>query len=351
MGELIDLNPKKPLADADIPDFIARDTETAAAVAAHAMAGDPHPIYLTQAEGDALYRSVTGSVGVFTTTATGYSPCLYIQEGSYTTIPAYWNFQMMQDRSIALFYGVTGVTAASQKLSISTNNIFTAAPPSVAYGSISIGGTKNGYAGIHFTGGFNSPVFMQSTGGFLNGMWAVTGAVNGWMWYYNEGSFRVFNSTIQSEGTFIGIEKSPGALPGYPNNRHPTLKTDFSNLYFSAGGVYSAAMNSNGVWQAVSDRERKENFIETDDAEILELLLNIPTYSYNFKGSDTRIRNLGCMAQDFYAAFGLGGDEDIDADDSPILPSKMMSTADVVGVCIAAIKGLAKQVEELKENR
>ena len=45
------------LTDADIPAAIARDAETTAAVAAHAAAVDPHPIYLTQTEGDALYRA------------------------------------------------------------------------------------------------------------------------------------------------------------------------------------------------------------------------------------------------------------------------------------------------------
>lgn len=46
----------KSITDADIPAAIARDTETAAAIAAHAALEDPHPIYLTQAEGDGRYR-------------------------------------------------------------------------------------------------------------------------------------------------------------------------------------------------------------------------------------------------------------------------------------------------------
>lgn len=46
----------KPITDADIPAVIARDTETAAAVAAHVAATDPHAQYLLQPEGDARYR-------------------------------------------------------------------------------------------------------------------------------------------------------------------------------------------------------------------------------------------------------------------------------------------------------
>lgn len=46
-----------PLADADIPSVIARDTEVSAAIAAHssAISPEPHSMYLTQARGDARY--------------------------------------------------------------------------------------------------------------------------------------------------------------------------------------------------------------------------------------------------------------------------------------------------------
>jgi len=48
--------------DADIPSTIARDSEVASAIAAHEGASDPHPGYLTQAEGDARYRELTDAV-------------------------------------------------------------------------------------------------------------------------------------------------------------------------------------------------------------------------------------------------------------------------------------------------
>jgi hypothetical protein len=50
VGELIDLNPRKTITDADIPSAIARDTETEAAIAWHIAAVDPHSQYLTQSE-------------------------------------------------------------------------------------------------------------------------------------------------------------------------------------------------------------------------------------------------------------------------------------------------------------
>lgn len=42
------------LGDADIPATIARDSEVTSAIATHEAAGDPHPVYMTQAEVEAL---------------------------------------------------------------------------------------------------------------------------------------------------------------------------------------------------------------------------------------------------------------------------------------------------------
>ena len=55
MGKLTNLNPITPIADADLPASIARDSEIAEINAAHLMATDPHIQYATQARGDARY--------------------------------------------------------------------------------------------------------------------------------------------------------------------------------------------------------------------------------------------------------------------------------------------------------
>ncbi|WP_293128867.1 hypothetical protein [Microcoleus sp. bin38.metabat.b11b12b14.051] len=47
------------LVDADIPAAIARDSEVTSAIASHVAAADPHPTYLTQTEGDGRYRQST----------------------------------------------------------------------------------------------------------------------------------------------------------------------------------------------------------------------------------------------------------------------------------------------------
>jgi hypothetical protein len=65
MGKLTNLNPSKALTEADMPPGMATDNEVTVALNAHVNAANPHPIYLTQAEADAMYRQ--SSVAYFVT--------------------------------------------------------------------------------------------------------------------------------------------------------------------------------------------------------------------------------------------------------------------------------------------
>jgi hypothetical protein len=407
-----------------IPDEIARDTEVAAAISAHEAAPDPHPGYLSQAEGDSRYRDKNtlltdadipatiardSEIYPIAESAIAYShvnspephPNKYRRKDTPLTdadIPAgiardvevataigtHRNESQPHTYPIGLLIPNNGGNSAVRTLAISNVNgsrewnwqldassnivlhsfngsqwgarlgvthegvIATTMPTSSVYGGISVSGAKNGYAGINFVSAFNTPVFMQHTTSFIHGIWAPTGAVNGWTSLYNQGSFRIYNDIAQTEGSFIGLEKGLGSLPGFPANRFPAVSTDFNYLYFSIGGTYSAYMTTNGTLVAVSDRNRKENAIELNYSDVLKKITEIPIYRYNFRGEDPQIQRAGCYAQDFYTAFGLGGSEEIDADDSPTTPSKMIAPADAIGICMAAIQGLAKQVDELR---
>ena len=46
-------------------------------------------------------------------------------------------------------------------------------------------------------------------------------------------------SSVSPANANIYMTTKQGSLPGYSNNYYPTLKTDFSALYFSAGGIYA----------------------------------------------------------------------------------------------------------------
>ena len=82
-----------------------------------------------------------------------------------------------------------------------------------------------------------------------------------------------------------------------------------------------------------SDRNLKENFAAVSSREVLAKVAALPISRWNFIG-DTTTPHVGPMAQDFYAAFGLGTDE------------RHIATVDADGVALAAIQGLNQKLEE-----
>jgi hypothetical protein len=115
----------------------------------------------------------------------------------------------------------------------------------------------------------------------------------------------------------------------------------------AAGGVtfYSNSSLSTGVhlapgasqWAPIpgfpSDRNLKGNVIPVDAQSVLERVAELPISTWSYKSSDG-VRHMGPMAQDFYAAFGLGDDD------------KRIHTMDTVGVALASIQGLYAEVQE-----
>jgi Chaperone of endosialidase len=89
-----------------------------------------------------------------------------------------------------------------------------------------------------------------------------------------------------------------------------------------------------GAWGATSDRAVKENFREIDPQLILARVSQLPIETWNYISEGTRIRHLGPVSQDFWAAFGLGRDD------------KSIISVDADGVALAAIKGLNAKLEQ-----
>ena len=69
-----------------------------------------------------------------------------------------------------------------------------------------------------------------------------------------------------------------------------------------------------------------------DNQDILARVASLPVSEWNFK-TDEKIRHIGPMAQDFYAAFNVGPDD------------KHIATVDEGGVALAAIQGLNQKLE------
>ena len=90
-----------------------------------------------------------------------------------------------------------------------------------------------------------------------------------------------------------------------------------------------------GTVTGSSDRNAKENFAAVNPVEVLDKVAALPISRWNYK-SDREETHLGPMAQDFYAAFGLGMDD------------KHISMVDADGVALAAIQGLNHKLEEAR---
>ncbi|MCP5524383.1 MAG: tail fiber domain-containing protein [Verrucomicrobiales bacterium] len=87
-----------------------------------------------------------------------------------------------------------------------------------------------------------------------------------------------------------------------------------------------------------SDRNDKENFQPVDPEQVLAKVTALPLSEWNYR-ADAGTRHIGPMAQDFYAAFGIGPDD------------RHIATVDADGVALAAIQGLnQKLTEELKRR-
>jgi trimeric autotransporter adhesin len=94
---------------------------------------------------------------------------------------------------------------------------------------------------------------------------------------------------------------------------------------------------ASGTVNGGSDRNTKENFATVSPREVLDKVAFLPITRWNYK-EDKEAAHLGPMAQDFYAAFGLGLDD------------KHISMVDADGVALAAIQGLNQKVEAEKAS-
>jgi hypothetical protein len=131
---------------------------------------------------------------------------------------------------------------------------------------------------------------------------------------------------------FVGYEEGTNRL---------SLENSFSGtnagvyIYTNAArtaGSYLAAGGS--TWTSVSDRAMKDNIRPVNVRDVLNRLSSVPISRWNYKAQDPEIEHMGPMAQDFYAAFGLGIDD------------KHINTIDPDGVALAAIQGLYELVKE-----
>lgn len=110
------------------------------------------------------------------------------------------------------------------------------------------------------------------------------------------------------------------------------LGTSATGPDFLVTAANGAKLTAGGTWTNGSSRLFKEAFAAVDVESILSRALTLPLSTWRYRNS-TEGAHLGPMAEDFAAAFGLGGDD------------QHIATVDADGVALAAIQGLAARLE------
>jgi hypothetical protein len=133
------------------------------------------------------------------------------------------------------------------------------------------------------------------------------------------GGIRLYTNTAKTAGVLMQ------AYPGFAS----TPWSGCSNVHWVISASNCAYLTNGGAWTNVSDVNRKHGFAAVSGEDVLLRLRSMPitTWSYNSEGSE--VRHLGPTAQDFHAAFGLGGDD-----------RTHITTVDADGVALAAAQAL-----------
>lgn len=212
-------------------------------------------------------------------------------------------------------------------------------------------GEMNGVNGTHqYTfGKFNSAIGLYKN--FLFGESIEVNLPSG-------GHSLCFGSTIKCvHNSQILLNASSGDLSGYTNKYFSEVDTGGSlawgenqfrvkatgGISFTTGvdanfaetaGVYLSAGASS--WLAASDKNRKESYTEIDHTETVDKVRQLPVEQWNYIGQES-VKNIGPYAQDFHKAFDFG---DVD--------KLGISTQQIDGVTLSAVKGLIQLVDDMR---
>lgn len=110
------------------------------------------------------------------------------------------------------------------------------------------------------------------------------------------------------------------------------IRNDAGTVVFEVDELGNVTANSSITHS--SDRNVKENFAPVNPQAVLESLAAMPISRWNFIKDEADTPHIGPMAQDFYAAFGMGTDD------------THIGMIDADGVALAAIQGLYQLVQE-----
>jgi len=119
---------------------------------------------------------------------------------------------------------------------------------------------------------------------------------------------------------------------GGANNEWSLTETVFGSpaIVVAANGDVTTAGTVNGG----SSRKIKRDIVPVKPADVLASVNALDISRWQYKTDENGARHMGPMAEDFYARFGLGVDDE------------HIAATDVAGVAVASVQGLSRVVED-----
>ena len=151
-------------------------------------------------------------------------------------------------------------------------------------------------------------------------------------------------STNGFDGAMVLSDNSTtDSLEASATNQFSVRAAGGYRFFTNATETVGASLNAGGsTWNVISDRNRKENFLDVDLEDVLGRIRRLPLSTWRFIDEEDRtVRHIGPMAQDWHALFGFSSDD------------KTINSGDLDGVNLAGVKALeartAQQAEEIRD--
>jgi len=141
------------------------------------------------------------------------------------------------------------------------------------------------------------------------------------------------------KGAFVWADTTATNFPSTVANQFNVRASGGTRIFTNgAATVGVRLLPGSNAWSIASDRALKEDFQPVDKQQVLAEVQQLPIQNWKLKDEAGNVRHIGPVAQDFQAAFQLGGD------------ARFLHSGDVDGIALVAIQALAERVHALEEQ-
>ncbi len=140
-------------------------------------------------------------------------------------------------------------------------------------------------------------------------------------------------------GSFVWGDNLDLNKPSQGTNTFSVFSAGGANFFTNSAQTTGVTLTPGaGTWSNLSDRNLKRGFEPVDAQEVLDLVVQMPLYTWSYVSQSLDVRHMGPTAQDFREAFGLGFSE------------RYIDVVDPDGVALTAIQGLNERLVVVAET-